>query len=276
MRPSGFCSHSDCWKVDADLRGWCFPLPFSGPETWWGSSGIWELLLWCSSPTVGPWPDSVWDSGSSWVRIHYFWLPDLWVTLTSTSWIKVMNSSRRQNCEVNRLCLGGPMSPFFSPTPFVFPTSWIPSCCNGVPFSTPSLHFALRKDLISLTLKILIFIILNMSPSKWAFIFNNNYFRLKGWISKYRTQGNSQVVGEKYLGNSLPKAALHCYWFSDDLKNFHWTCEKSLTQLYYFLQSCSYGVDMGWEGRWAWTWFWKIRGQCWVLYLFSSWEIPEW
>lgn len=132
--------------------------------------------------------------------------------LTSTSWIKVMNSSRRQNCAVNRLCPGGPMSPFFSPIPFVFPSLLGPQVLAVMvfPFQPLLFHFALRKDLISLTLKILIFIILNMWPSKWAFIFNNNYFRLRGWISKCRTQGNSQVVGEKYLGNSLPKAALHC------------------------------------------------------------------
>ena len=129
--------------------------------------------------------------------------------MTSTSWIKVMNSSRRQNCEVSRLCLGGPKSPFFTFTPFVFPSLLGPQVLAVMvfPFQPLLFNFALRKDLISLTLKILIFIILNTWPSNWAFIFNNNYFRLKGWISKCRTQGNNQVVvvGRSIWGIPSPR-----------------------------------------------------------------------
>ena len=128
--------------------------------------------------------------------------------LTSTSWIKVVNSSRRQNCEVNRLCLGGPMSPFFTFTPFVFLSLLGPQVLAVMvfPFQLLLFNFALRKDLISLTLKILIFITLSMWPSKWAFIFNNNYFRLKGWISKCRTQGKSQVEqGRSIWGTPSPR-----------------------------------------------------------------------
>ena len=56
------------------------------------------------------------------------------------------------------------MSPFFTFTPFVFLSLLEPQVLAVMvfPFQLLLFNFALRKDLISLTLKILIFITLNM------------------------------------------------------------------------------------------------------------------
>ena len=200
--------------------------------------------------------------------------------MTSTSWIKVMNASRRQNCEVSRLCLRGPKSPFFTFTPFVFPSLLGPQVLAVMvfPFQPLLFNFALRKDLISLTLKILIFIILNMWPSKWAFIFNNNYFRLKGRISKCRTQVNSQVVGGgggEVFGEFPPQGSLAlCCWFTDDLKNFHW--RKVFDSIILFPTKLFswgwHGLGEGGFGHGSGRW----EGNDEVCTCCLSWEIPEW
>ena len=135
-RPSGFHIHCDCRKVDGrserlvvspssrrprDLIGLLWDMGAFGLMF---ASYCWLLArFW-----VGPWVLVAWEIITS-------------GHLTSTNWIKVMSSSRRQNCEVSIICLQGPTSPFFTFTPFMFPSLLGPQVarCNGVLFPTPPL-----------------------------------------------------------------------------------------------------------------------------------------